>query len=144
MELAKKNASSGQGGPFGAVLVKENVLISTGVNQVTQSPDPSAHAEIMAIRHAAKQLGTHDLSGCVLYSSCEPCVMCMGAILWARIESVIYAASKDIAARFGFDDLNFWEQVQGGKTPSICTHQTHSDQRVPFEQWQQDSDKILY
>lgn len=108
MELAiaksEENLSTENGGPFGAVIVKDNQLISSSANGVISNNDPTAHAEIRAIRKACSKLNTYDLSGCILYSSCEPCPMCLGAIYWARIDKVYYAADRYDAQKAGFDD----------------------------------------
>ena len=101
----------GKGGPFGAVIVKDGQVLATGTNIVTTSCDPTAHAEVVAIRKAAQKLKTHDLSGCVLYASCEPCPMCLSAILWARIDAVYFANSQADAAAAGFDDAHFYREV---------------------------------
>ena len=104
IDLAVENVKVGQGGPFGAVIVKNNTVIATGVNQVTPLLDPTAHAEIQAIRAACQLLGDFQLTDCVLYSSCEPCPMCLGAIYWARLKAVYFASTRHDAAQAGFDD----------------------------------------
>src|SRR5690348_16553045 len=103
IDLAVENVRRG-GGPFGAVVVRNGTVLATGANQVTRSNDPTAHAEVVAIREACRTLGTHQLTGCEVYSSCEPCPMCLGALYWARPDRVYYAATQDHAARAGFDD----------------------------------------
>lgn len=110
-ELAKKNVEKG-GGPFGAVIVKDARIISEASNLVTLENDPTAHAEIVAIRLAAEKLGTHELSDCTLYATCEPCPMCLGAIYWARIPKVYYAADRLDAAAAGFDDSYIYEEIE--------------------------------
>ena len=107
VDLAVKSATAG-GGPFGAVIVKDDQVIATGENRVTRDNDPSAHAEVTAIRRAGQALGTFALHGCVLYSSCEPCPMCASPALWARLDAVVFAADRQDAARGGFDDARFW------------------------------------
>lgn len=104
IELASENVRQGLGGPFGAVVVKDGEVIATGVNQVTKANDPTAHAEIVAIRAACQVLGSFQLTGCTVYSSCEPCPMCMAALYWARPERVFYANTRQEAAAIGFDD----------------------------------------
>ena len=104
LNLAAAHSAGGQNGPFGAVVVLEGEVVGEGWNQVVSSSDPTAHAEVVAIRKACGFLGTHDLSGAVLYSSCEPCPMCLSAIYWARLGTVIYAASAADAREAGFDD----------------------------------------
>src|SRR5690554_1230689 len=102
-ELAEKNVRKG-GGPFGAVIVKNDEIIATATNRVTEKHDPTAHAEVEAIRLASKKLGTYDLSGCSIYASCEPCPMCLGAIYWARLDNLFYGNTRQDAATIGFDD----------------------------------------
>src|SRR5690348_3945458 len=108
IQLAK-NFSKQEGGPFGAIIVHHDRIIARGYNQVLAKCDPTAHAEIQAIRQACQSLNRHHLQDCVLYTSCEPCPMCLGAIKWARIKTFYYAARKEDAAKVGFDDLNFNE-----------------------------------
>jgi len=110
IEIASKSIDSG-GGPFGAVIVKNGKLLSEGNNKVVQSADPTAHAEVVAIRNAASFLETHDLDGCTLYSSCEPCPMCLGAIYWAGIKKVIYACDRNDAEEAGFSDRLIYEEI---------------------------------
>lgn len=111
IELAKNNIEKECGGPFGAVIVKNGEIIATGANHVTTENDPTAHAEIVAIRNACKKLGTFQLEGCELYTSCEPCPMCLGAIYWARPDRFYYAASKSDAAKAGFDDSFIYDEI---------------------------------
>lgn len=111
IRLAKRSAKSG-GGPFGAVIVRDGAIVCSGANAVVSSGDPTAHAEMVAIREAARVLGTFDLSDCELFSSCEPCPMCMGAIYWARIKRVWYACDRDDAAAVGFDDAFMYEELE--------------------------------
>lgn len=141
-----KNMRDGKGGPFGAVVVKNNQIIAIGYNQVTSSNDPTAHAEVVAIRSACKALNSFQLNGCELYTSCEPCPMCLGAIYWARPDKVYYANTRSDAAGIGFDDDFIYEQI----AVSI------KDRQIPFEQllgneakeafveWKQKNDKIVY
>jgi len=109
--LAKENVSSGKGGPFGAVIVKGGKVIASALNEVTSTDDPTAHAEVVAIRRACKLLKTYQLDNCELYSSCEPCPMCLGAIYWARPTKVYYAATKEDAAGSGFDDDFIYKEI---------------------------------
>jgi len=111
IELATTNVLSGAGGPFGAVIVKDGVAIATGANSVVATNDPTAHAEVTAIRNACRKLGTFELKGCEIYSSCEPCPMCLTAILWARCEALYFASTAQDAADAGFDDSHFYDQV---------------------------------
>jgi len=111
IQLAKENVSSGKGGPFGAVIVKDGEIIARAMNEVTSTDDPTAHAEVVAIRRACSKLQSYQLEGCEIYSSCEPCPMCLGAIYWARPEKVYYAATKDDAATSGFDDDFIYKEI---------------------------------
>lgn len=111
IELAVENVRSGRGGPFAALVVRDGHILAEGTNLVTSTNDPTAHAEIVAIRHSCQVLGHFQLTGCVLYSSCEPCPMCTGAIYWARPAAVYYAASADDAASAGFDDRLIREEL---------------------------------
>ncbi len=111
IELATDSAQS-DGGPFGALVLRQGEIIGQGHNQVTRNCDPSAHAEIIAIRDACKKLGTHHLDDCVIYASCEPCPMCMSAIYWARIPTLVYAASSADAADAGFDDQFIFDELK--------------------------------
>ena len=110
IELSEENVRSG-GGPFGAVIVRDGRVIATGTNGVTRLNDPTAHAEVTAIRNAARALGTFDLSGCEIYTSCEPCPMCLGAIYWARIGKMYYGNDQEDARRIGFDDSFIYEEI---------------------------------
>jgi guanine deaminase len=110
--LARENIKSGKGGPFGAVVVKDNKVIATAMNEVTSSDDPTAHAEVVAIRRACKALNTYQLEGCEIYSSCEPCPMCLGAIYWARPDRVYYAGTRKDAAKSGFDDDFIYQEIE--------------------------------
>ena len=123
IELSIESINSG-GGPFGSVITKENEIISEGMNRVTVNNDPTAHGEITAIRQACKKLNTFDLNGYELYSNCEPCPMCLGAIYWARPEKVYYGSTKTDAAHIGFDDDFIYEEL---KLP-------YADRSIPFEQ----------
>ena len=110
IRLASANVENG-GGPFGAVIARGGEIIATGVNRVTANCDPTAHAEVSAIRAAAQKLGTFNLSGCDIYSSCEPCPMCLGAIYWARLDRLFYGNTKADAARIGFDDAFIYKEL---------------------------------
>ncbi len=122
IQLALENVRSGRGGPFGAVVVKDGKIVASGVNQVTSSNDPTAHAEIVAIRAACAALGAFQLDGCDLYTSCEPCPMCLGAIYWARPQRVFFGARASDAADAGFDDQFIYDQIA---TPQV-------GRRIPF------------
>ena len=111
IRLSVANVEEGKGGPFGAVVVKDGVIIAHGANEVTSSNDPTAHAEVVAIRKACKALNTFQLDGCEIYTSCEPCPMCLGAIYWARPSKLFYANSKEDAAKIQFDDQFIYEEI---------------------------------
>jgi len=112
IRLAKQNVEQGKGGPFGAVIVKDGEVISGAMNEVTSTDDPTAHAEVVAIRQACKVLGSYQLDGCDIYSSCEPCPMCLGAIYWSRPDNVYYAATRKDAAASGFDDDVIYHEIE--------------------------------
>lgn len=120
VDLAARNVEAG-GGPFGAVLVMPDGRAFEGVNHVTPHHDPTAHAEVMAIRNACGALLTHDLTGSVLYASCEPCPMCLAASLWAHVSRVVHAADRFDAARAGFDDAAFYAYIEGRDAPNVAT-----------------------
>lgn len=146
ISLAEDNASSGNGGPFGAVIVKDGKVVAEGSNTVTVDNDPTAHAEVNAIRRACAVLGTFDLSGCELYTSCEPCPMCLAACYWAHISRVYYAAGRDDAAAAGFDDDMIYVEVakplDERKLPFI---QLFPEEGLrPFLLWRSNPDKVRY
>lgn len=145
IELSIDNVANG-GGPFGAVIAKEGEIIATGVNRVTANCDPTAHAEVSAIREACGKLGTFDLSGCEIYTSCEPCPMCLGAIYWAHLDKMYYGNNKTDAKNIGFDDSFIYDEID--LTPA--NRKLPSEILLPeeaikaFEQWTAKSDKIEY
>ena len=145
IELAIDNVRR-KGGPFAALVVKDGVVIATGTNRVTLTHDPTAHAEIVAIREACRTLGDFQLVGCDLYSSCEPCPMCLGAIFWARPARVFYTATKADAAAAGFDDSYIYQQIDVPPPQrSIPMIQVVDDEAGrPFEEWTRRPDKIEY
>lgn len=134
IDLAVANVADG-GGPFGAVLVTASGQVFEGVNRVTAVPDPTAHAEVQAIRAAAAGLGSHDLTGSVLYCSCEPCPMCLGAALWARVSRVVFAADRHDAAAAGFDDAAFYDEIAGAPCAVARVHEPRSRAVEPFAAW---------
>jgi guanine deaminase len=145
IELAAENVRR-NGGPFAALVVKDGKAIATGVNRVTRSHDPTAHAEIVAIREACRALEDFQLTGCDMYSSCEPCPMCLGALYWARPARIFYAATRRDAATAGFDDAHIYEQLA---TPcgerAIPTIQLAAPTALrPFEEWLKKPDKTKY
>ncbi|WP_370949716.1 nucleoside deaminase [Amycolatopsis sp. cg5] len=145
VELATKNVAAG-GGPFGALIVKDGEVIATGVNRVTPTLDPTAHAEVVAIREACQKLQTFKLDGCVLVSSCEPCPMCLSSALWARVDRVIFAADRHDAAKAGFDDLAFYELFDKPReTWDVpVTRVSNQDGFAPFAAWLDQPDRIDY
>jgi len=146
IELAQENVKKGQGGPFGAVIVKDGKIIAEGTNLVTSSNDPTAHAEIVAIRNACKELGTFQLTDCEIYSSCEPCPMCLGAIYWARPKRLIFAATRQEAAQAGFDDEFIYQEVSKSiEQRQLPTQQLPIEERMkPFDEWNNTNNKIPY
>ncbi|MFV0598694.1 MAG: nucleoside deaminase [Bacteroidales bacterium] len=146
IDTALDNIKSNNGGPFGSVIVKDGVLIAKSPNTVTSSNDPTAHAEINAIRLACKELKTFDLSGCEIYSSCEPCPMCLSAIYWARISKVYYAADRFDAQKAGFDDSFIYNEISlSEKERSIYMENAmHKEGQMPFELWQETENKTKY
>ena len=145
IELSIENVANG-GGPFGAVIARNGDIIATGVNRVTANNDPTAHAEVSAIRAAAQRLGTFDLSGCELYTSCEPCPMCLGAIYWAHLDHIYYGNNKDDAARIGFDDAFIYDELdlkrEDRKLKSVTLL---PDEAIKaFQDWENKSDKVEY
>jgi len=145
IRLAVRNQEQG-GGPFGAVIVRKGEIIASSGNTVTHENDPTAHAEINAIRQACKHLGHFELSDCTLYSSCEPCPMCLGAIYWARMGAVYFAASKEDAKDAGFDDSFIYEELKISiNNRKIPTYQMLREKALkPFENWKKREDKIEY
>ena len=146
ISLAEENVKILQGGPFGAVVVKDGKVVGVGRNKVTRDNDPTAHAEVVAIRNAAKNLRTFDLSGCQIYSSCEPCPMCLGAIYWARFDKLYYAATKDDAARAEFDDSFIYKEFALPKEErSILSVQMMRENAVKvFDVWIKTENKVPY
>lgn len=150
MDIAFKEARqgmlAGDGGPFGAVVVKDNKVIAGGHNTVIASQDSTAHAEIVAIRKAEQELGTHDLSGCELYTSCYPCPMCLGAIMWARITRVYFGCSTEDAAAMGFDDRVFYEAIAdpGSNRLVALEHCDSQDCRALMQEWLKQEDRTTY
>lgn len=137
---AIENVQNG-GGPFGAVIVTPTGEVFTSGNTVTQTNDPTAHAEVNVIRKACQALGVFDLSGSVLYSSCEPCPMCLGAALWARVDKVYFAANRHDAASAGFDDANFYEQIEENQ---VAEQVALDDFNAPFEAWERNVARVRY
>lgn len=144
--LSKKGMDAGAGGPFGAIVVKNGEIIAEGYNDVTSSNDPTAHAEIVAIRKACEKLDSFQLEDCIIYTSCEPCPMCLGAIYWARPEAVYYACTKEDAAEIDFDDAFIYEEldkdIDNRKIQFINLEREKG--RVIFKEWQNKEDRLDY
>ncbi|MCU4157091.1 nucleoside deaminase [Carboxylicivirga sp. A043] len=145
IRLSCENIKTG-GGPFGAVVVRNNEIIARGVNRVTRDNDPTAHAEVNAIREAAKALNSFNLSGCVIYSSCEPCPMCLAAIYWARISRIYYGNTKQDAARINFDDAFFYDELmsQPQDRNVIATPLLSEEAQKAFVMWMDYDDRTIY
>src|SRR6056297_214219 len=145
IKLSIDNIDEG-GGPFGAIIVKDGEIVAKAANRVTVNNDPTAHAEINAIREAAQKLGTFDLSGCRIYSSCEPCPMCLGAIYWARLDKIYFANTKADARDIDFDDSFIYEELEKPiEKRKISTKQILREEAIAaFNQWKTKDDKIEY
>ena len=145
IELSKKSIKN-QGGPFGCVIVKEGKIISEGFNKVTSTNDPTAHGEIVAIRDACKKLNTFNLEGCDLYSSCEPCPMCLSAIYWSHIDKIYYANTREDAKDIDFDDSLIYTEISKDKNDrQIEMVQMHREEALEaFKIWKNKDDKIKY
>jgi tRNA(Arg) A34 adenosine deaminase TadA len=146
IELSIDNVKSGKGGPFGAVVVKDGKIIAQGANSVTSHNDPTAHAEVMAIREACKVLGTFQLDGCDIYTSCEPCPMCLGAIYWARPNKVYYANTKKDAAEINFDDDFIYAEIAKplNERSLQFIQMSRTEALEAFKLWSTKQDKIDY
>jgi guanine deaminase len=138
IDLSEYNVKQAQGGPFGAVIVKDGMVVARSANKVVTQNDPTAHAEVSVIRLACKELGTYDLEGCEIYTSCEPCPMCLGAIYWARISKIYYANTKKDAADIGFDDHFIYDElVQPMEKRKLPFVQLMRDEAFAvFKQWE--------
>jgi guanine deaminase len=146
IKLSIENVKSGNGGPFGAVIVKDDKIIARGTNEVTSSNDPTAHAEVVAIRNACKSLGTFQLDSCDIYTSCEPCPMCLGAIYWSRPGRLFFANTKKDAADIQFDDQFIYEELEiPYQNRKLFTKQLLREEALEaFKLWTNSSDKIEY
>ena len=146
IQLSIDNVRSGRGGPFGAVVVKDGSIIAEGANQVTSTNDPTAHAEMVAIREACRKLGAFELEACEIYTSCEPCPMCLGAIYWARLSRVYFANADADASRVGFDDSLIYRELalpySQRKIPMI--QMMREEALAAFRAWQNKSNKVEY
>jgi len=146
IRLAREKMEADEGGPFGAVVVKDGKIVGRGWNRVTSANDPTAHAEIEAIREACSNLGTFSLAGCEIYASCEPCPMCLSAIYWARLDALYFAAGREDAADAGFDDALLYEEVS--KDWNIRTLETGqhlaAEAQAVFKEWKNKPDRLGY
>lgn len=146
IELAKQGIDNGAGGPFGCIIVRDGEIIGRGANQVTSTNDPTAHAEVVAIRDACGHLGSYQLTDCDVYASCEPCPMCLGALYWARPRRVVYASTRDEAALAGFDDAFIYREINVaiGERKIPFDHQVLEEAAALFRLWKEKGDKKLY
>lgn len=146
VELSLENMRAGKGGPFGAIIVRQGKIVGTGANHVTSDNDPTAHAEVVAIRDACKNLGTFQLDDCEIYTSCEPCPMCLAAIYWARPKAIYYANTRKDAADIGFDDDFLYEELKKNlEERSLPIHQLDKSNALKvFDEWKRKTDKIEY
>ena len=146
IRLSIDSMRAGNGGPFGAVVVKDGKIIARGFNKVTSSNDPTAHAEVVAIREACTVLNSFQLAGCEIYTSCEPCPMCLGAIYWARPDKMYFANTKSDAAAIGFDDQFIYDEIElnYGDRQLSTEQMLQEEALVAFKEWEQKTDKIEY
>lgn len=146
VELARHGMDANAGGPFGCVVVKDGQIVGEGNNRVTSTNDPTAHAEVVAIRDACSKLGTFQLDGCVIYTSCEPCPMCLGAIYWSRPAAIFYAGTREDAADAGFDDEHFYDELdkpnQDRQLKMVSL--LRNEARSVFQNWKAKADKTNY
>ncbi len=144
--LARAGMDAGQGGPFGCVVVKDGAIVGEGNNQVTSTNDPTAHAEVVAIRHACTSLSSFQLDGCSIYTSCEPCPMCLGAIYWARPEKVFFACTREDAATVGFDDELIYKElaIPNAARQRVMISLLRDEGVTLFKAWAEKPDKIEY
>lgn len=146
IDLAREGVASDRGGPFGCVVVKDGEIIGEGNNHVTSTNDPTAHAEIIAIRAACKLLNSFQLDGCTIYTSCEPCPMCLGAIYWARPAKVYYACTRDDAASIGFDDDFIYKELEkaNAEREMVLLNLMRDDALEVFKEWSAKPNKVEY
>ena len=146
IELSRQGMQSGKGGPFGCVIVKNGTIIGEGYNQVSTTNDPTAHAEVVAIRNACKALNSFQLTDCDVYASCEPCPMCLGAIYWARPRRVIYANTKEDAASINFDDQFIYDEIEKPGSLKAIEFIHHPDAKAieVFKEWTNMENKVVY
>ena len=146
IDLAKEGMKLNAGGPFGAVVVQDGVIVGEGYNKVTSTNDPTAHAEVTAIRNACKKLGTFQLNDCVIYTSCEPCPMCLGAIYWARPKMVFFGCNREDASEIGFDDQFIYDEMERdlGDRKIKIVKMMRKEALTAFEEWSEKMDKTKY
>ena len=146
IELARQGVDANAGGPFGCVVVKNGEIIGEGNNRVTSTNDPTAHAEIISVREACAHLGNFQLDGCTIYTSCEPCPMCLGAIYWARPDRVFYACTRDDAAKIGFDDDFIYEELEktNNDREMVAVELMRAEALEVFRRWAEKPDKVEY
>jgi guanine deaminase len=146
IELSRQGMEGGSGGPFGAVVARDGRIVGEGWNRVTSTNDPTAHAEVVAIRAACAALGRFDLRGCEIYTSCEPCPMCLSAIYWARLDRIYYANGRADAARIGFDDAFLYAEValDPAARSLPMTRLLADEARAAFDDWERNPDKVRY
>lgn len=145
IRLSEENVTAG-GGPFGAVIARDGEIVATGVNRVTASHDPTSHAEVNAIRNACAKLGTFDLSGCEIFTSCEPCPMCLGAIYWAHLDRIYFGNDKDDAKEIGFDDSFIYDELRLPRDMRKLHSEIlmHKEARKAFRMWEKKKNRIEY
>ena len=146
INMALENSAAGKGGPFAAIVVKNDEIVGIGINSVTTTNDPTAHAEVNAIRKASKKLGTFDLAGCEIYTSCEPCPMCLGAVYWAHLDKMYYGNTKIDAKNIGFDDSFIYDEIElKPEDRKVKTIQLLPEEAIKaFQNWTNATDKIEY
>ena len=146
IELARQGVDRNEGGPFGCVIVRDGQIVGEGNNRVTSTNDPTAHAEIVAIRDACSKLGTFQLDGCVVYTSCEPCPMCLGAIYWSRPAGIFYAGTREDAANAGFDDEHFYSEMAKANDDRELkmVNMLRREAQAAFAEWLAKVDKTEY
>lgn len=146
VELARVHMEAGHGGPFGAVIVKDGRVVAEGWNEVTSANDPTAHAEVVAIRRACASLGDFSLAGSIIYASCEPCPMCLGAIYWAHLDRLVYAGTKQQAAAIGFDDQFIYQELERpiGQRRLVTRHTPLPEMDTVFAAWLAKADRKPY
>ncbi len=146
IDLSRRGMESGAGGPFGAVVVRDGVVVGEGYNRVTSTNDPTAHAEVVAVRDACQRLATFSLDGATIYASCEPCPICLASIYWARIGRLVFANTSADAASIGFDDAFFYDELRrpARERRVGATALLRDEAYEVFEQWRRKQDKIAY